>query len=221
MILYIAGVVIAGLIIGILSSQYAGYVLHKEQGFDKPKFFSKREIIVGVLSAMIWLLLFVRLGFNWVTILYALSTFALIGLSIVDWCSYEIPIQYNYYIFVIGVVRLALDYKHWPTYVIGMLLVSGIFYIILLATKGRGMGGGDVKLMFTVGLLLGWKLILVTMIIGCVLGSVIHTVIAKIKKGDHMLAFGPYLSVASIIAMVVGNPIVSWYAGYITGSMNR
>ena len=86
-------------------------------------------------------------------------------------------------------------------------------YIIILATKGRGMGGGDMKLMAVTGLMLGWKEIILAFILGCILGSVIHVARMRISKVEHTLAFGPYLSLGIMITVLFGQPILNWYLG--------
>lgn len=84
-------------------------------------------------------------------------------------------------------------------------------YILVLVTKGRAMGGGDVKLMAAAGLLIGLKNSILALILGCIVGSIIHIARMKIQKKDHVLAFGPYLSVGIFIAMLFGNSFISWY----------
>jgi leader peptidase (prepilin peptidase)/N-methyltransferase len=83
--------------------------------------------------------------------------------------------------------------------------------IILKASKGRAMGGGDVKLMAATGLLLGYKNIILALVLGCVLGSIIHVALMKIQNKERMLAMGPYLSMGIYISMVCGNELVNWY----------
>ena len=74
------------------------------------------------------------------------------------------------------------------------------------------MGGGDVKLMAAAGLLLGWKHIILAMMIGCVLGSIIHVIRMNAdKKKEHVLAFGPYLAAGIFIASLWGDGIVNAY----------
>ena len=80
-----------------------------------------------------------------------------------------------------------------------------------MITRGRGIGGGDIKLMAAAGLLIGWKLNIVALMLGCVLGSIIHLSIMAMKKGERRLAFGPYLSLGIYIAMICGEQLVSWY----------
>lgn len=165
------------------------------------------EALNGVLYAVIVLMN----GFNVVSILYCLATSALLALSIIDWRTYEIPVSFNIFIGILGIIRLAYDYHHWQNYLIGFVSVSGFLCIILLITKGRGMGGGDVKLMAAAGLLLGWKLIILSLGLGCVLGSVIHITLMYVKDKDRVLAFGPYLSLGIFISMIYGNQLIEWY----------
>ena len=101
----------------------------------------------------------------------------------------------------------------WYEYVIGFFAVSVPLLIIYLVSKGRGIGGGDVKLMAAAGLLLGWKLALLALMAGCLYGSVIHIARMKISGEGRVLAMGPYLSAGILTAVWFGNAIVEWYVG--------
>ena len=67
------------------------------------------------------------------------------------------------------------------------------------------------KLMAVCGLLLGWKLIILAFLMGCIIGSVIHIIRMKVSKCDHVLAMGPYLSMGIFIAMLFGSQMINWY----------
>lgn len=171
---------------------------------------SKASIYV-VLHVIVSCSLFYVYGYTWELLIYCMASAALFGLSAVDFESYEIPPEYNIVIGIIGIVHLLTDLKNWPLYCIGLFSVSIFFLIIALATKGKGMGGGDIKLMTALGFLMGWKMILLVMVIGCFLGIIIYGVYALVYKKKHVLAFGPYLSAAAIISMFYGNQIIDWY----------
>ena len=96
---------------------------------------------------------------------------------------------------------------------IGFFAVSVPLFIIYIVSKGRGIGGGDVKLMAAAGLLLGWKLALLALMAGCLYGSVIHIARMKISGEGRVLAMGPYLSAGILTAVWFGNAIVEWYEG--------
>lgn len=150
-------------------------------------------------------------GVNLTSILYCLCTSALLTLSVIDWRTYEIPVAFNTFIGIIGIIRLLTDLEHWYTYALGFVSVSGFLYLLYLITKGRGIGGGDIKLMAAAGLLVGWKYIILSLGLGCVIGSVIHLALMKIQKKDRVLAFGPYLSLGIYISMVCGDKLIEWY----------
>ena len=72
---------------------------------------------------------------------------------------------------------------------------------------------GDVKLMAACGLILGWKLIILAFLLGCIIGSVVHMIRIKVSGVSHMLAMGPYLSAGIFLAALWGNSWISWYIG--------
>ncbi|MEG0369121.1 MAG: A24 family peptidase, partial [Hungatella sp.] len=73
------------------------------------------------------------------------------------------------------------------------------------------IGGGDVKLMAACGLLLGWRCSILTLILGCMLGSVIHIARMVISHADHVLAMGPYLSAAMFFSALWGEQMIHAY----------
>ncbi|MCR4755119.1 MAG: prepilin peptidase [Lachnospiraceae bacterium] len=169
--------------------------------------------LIEGLNGVLYVLIAVINGLNVDSLLYCLLISALITLSVIDWRTYEIPIGINIFILALGLIATAIHYTDWLNHVIGFLAVSVFIYIIILATKGRGMGGGDMKLMAAAGLLLGWKEIILAFILGCILGSIIHVIRMKISKAEHVLAFGPYLSLGILITVLCGQPILNWYIG--------
>ncbi len=162
-------------------------------------------------NGVAYVILYLAGGISVETILYCLCASALIALSVIDWRTQEIPIGFNIFILLLGLVRLITDLGNWSQYVIGLFAVSGFLFLLFLITKGRGIGGGDIKLMAATGLLLGWQLNIIAFLLGCVLGSIIHLTLMAVKKANRVLAFGPYLSMGVYIAMIWGEQLVSWY----------
>lgn len=170
--------------------------------------------MVEAFNGIMWLLIIFLCGLNVEGILYCLLASALLVLSIIDFRTYEIPFGINVFIAVLGLVRLCTDLKQWHLYLIGFFLVSGIFLLVLWVTKGRGMGGGDVKLMAAAGLLLGAPKIFLAMLIGCLIAVVVHPVRMKVSGEDHRLAFGPYLAAGILISALAGEPVIAWYLSF-------
>ncbi len=76
------------------------------------------------------------------------------------------------------------------------------------------MGLGDVKMMFGVGALLGWRLSLLTIFVGAFSGAIIGLVVLSRQKDKNFQAqipFGIFLGIGSIIALLFGDRIIEWY----------
>lgn len=169
--------------------------------------------IIEAANGVVYLLVFAVHGWNVESILYCLLASALLVLAVIDWRTFEIPIGINIFILVIGILHIATDYGNWADYVIGFFVVSVPLELILLVSKGRAIGGGDVKLMAAAGLLLGWKQILLAFVAGCILGAVIHLVRMKTSDAENVLAMGPYLSAGILLAALWGDAFLGWYLG--------
>lgn len=158
------------------------------------------------------LILFVN-GISLSSILYMLCFSILTAIAVIDWRTYEIPVGLNIAILALGVAGTIADYRNVWYHLIGMVSVSGFLLLLYIVTRGRGIGGGDIKLMGAAGLLLGWKHIIFALVIGCVIGSVVHIILMKVKGKNRVLAFGPYLATGLFAVMLWGNQMINWYAG--------
>jgi len=103
---------------------------------------------------------------------------------------------------------LTLDY-------IGACAVSGgIFYLIYILSKGKWIGGGDVKLGLLLGLLVatpekGFLLLFLASLIGSIF-SIPLMLSGKIKR-KALIPFGPFLITACFIVELAGSSILHWY----------
>ena len=93
------------------------------------------------------------------------------------------------------------------------ILIGGFFYLLIIITKGKGMGGGDVKLGAFLGLMLGFPNALLATILSFVLGAVfsLFLILTGKKHFGQTIAFGPFLVLGSLIALFWGNQIMEWY----------
>ena len=167
--------------------------------------------IVEAANGILWVLILAVNGIHIDSALYCFMTSALLALSVIDFRTQEIPFGMNVFILALGLIHLAFHLDDWVSYAIGLLAVSTLLWLIVVFSGGRAMGGGDVKLMAAAGLMLGWQKILLALIIGCILGSVIHTIRMKESGQDHVLALGPYLSAGILIAALWGDKFITWY----------
>ncbi len=186
---------------------------------------TKRYIGFVIANTILTGILFWSNGWNVISVLFGISTVALLSLSVVDWKTQYIPLEMNGVIFFCGLIRLFADESDWLDHVIGLFAVSGFLFLInRVATPilkkryaetdvelERAIGDGDIKLMAATGFLLGWKLNFLALMIGCIMGSIIHTVLMLVKKGERQFALGPYLSLGVYITMISGSQLISWY----------
>lgn len=176
---------------------------------------SKQYPLVEFTNGVAYAVILLLCGVTVEGILYCFLFSALLSLSVIDFRTYEIPVGFNLFILLLGIIRLATDVENWATYLIGFFAISSFIYLLILVTNGRAMGGGDCKLMACAGLLLGWQQIIVAFFLGCILGSIIHTIRMKYSGEEHVLAFGPYLSAGIMISAIFGQQMITWYMQFL------
>jgi len=98
---------------------------------------------------------------------------------------------------------------------IGFVFLLIPFLIALPIYKGEGMGLGDVKMAALIGLVTGFPLVFVALLMGIILGGLVGVILLllKIKKRKEAIPFGPFLSLATIATLLWGSGILSWYLG--------
>jgi leader peptidase (prepilin peptidase) / N-methyltransferase len=103
---------------------------------------------------------------------------------------------------------------------LGILLGGGVLYAIAagyyLLRKEEGIGMGDVKMLAMVGAFLGWKAVLLTLVLSSFAGAVIGVLIMVWHRGNlrYALPFGTFLAVGTLISMLVGEPLLTWYFAF-------
>lgn len=115
------------------------------------------------------------------------------------------------------------------------LAASGFFLILVLVSRGKWMGLGDVKLAFLMGLILGWPNIAVALFLAFMSGAVVGTILILagfIARGGEQFSaeencsppdgrytlksqipFGPFLILGTFAALFWGQKIIEWYLG--------
>ncbi len=90
----------------------------------------------------------------------------------------------------------------------------GLFLLVAIVSRG-GMGWGDVKLAALIGLVTGFRLVFVALLMGIILGGVVAvTLLAlRIKRRKEAIPFAPFLSLATIVTLLWGSDILDWYLG--------
>ncbi len=101
----------------------------------------------------------------------------------------------------------------WSGILISAIIGAGFFLIQFLVSRGRWVGGGDIRLGLLMGAALGWPNILVALMLAYFAGSVvgIGLMAAGKKHWGSMLPFGVFLAPATIATLFWGKEILSWY----------
>jgi leader peptidase (prepilin peptidase)/N-methyltransferase len=100
-----------------------------------------------------------------------------------------------------------------PEHLIAAVAAGGFLLVAAIAYPG-GMGMGDVKLAFVMGLFLG-RDVGVAMLAGLLAGSLIGAAVMArkgVKQGRKTaIPFGPFLALGGLVGLLAGDPIVDWY----------
>lgn len=175
---------------------------------------SMRYPIVEALNALIWTATAIVFGITPKTIIYMMFISGIIVTSFIDIDTNLIPTSLVLYILIIGAAFCFLD-NQVPFYdkLIGLAAGGAPLLLILIASHG-GMGLGDVEFAAAAGLLLGWKLILLSLFCAFIIGGIFGAVlmVKKHKSGKTRIPFAPFLSLGMLIAALFGNSIINLYA---------
>ncbi|MDO8576951.1 MAG: prepilin peptidase [Candidatus Daviesbacteria bacterium] len=91
--------------------------------------------------------------------------------------------------------------------------IGGFFLSLIILTRGKGMGGGDVKLGAFMGVMLGFPQALFALVLSFLTGAVfsIGLILLRKKHFGQTIPFGPFLSLGSLIMIFWGREIINWY----------
>jgi leader peptidase (prepilin peptidase)/N-methyltransferase len=175
------------------------------------------ELLTGVLFAAVG----ARFAHSWALPAYLVLTGALVALSAIDLEHYILPNRILYPTDGAVLVLLAVGSfgdNDWSAYlraVLAGVVAFAIFFAIHLVSP-RGMGFGDVRLSFLLGLGLGWigwGEVAGGLFSGFLYGAVIGVVLiaVKVRGRKQQIPFGPFLAAGAVTFVLFGEPIVDWY----------
>ena len=192
---------------------------------------SARYPIVEGLTAVVFVLLYYRFSISVEFFIAVYFACILICIAFIDFDLKIIPNEFVLAGLFGGVILFVYNFFYpvamygdrvWFNPLIGMFSGSG--FLLLVAVLGSivfqtedAMGMGDVKLLAPVGLLLGWRLTIVALLVSVIIAAVTSLVLMIFKKveGKSAVAFGPFISLSTIIAMLFGWNIIEFYIGFL------
>jgi leader peptidase (prepilin peptidase)/N-methyltransferase len=187
-----------------------------------------RCLLVPLANAALFAAAAVRFGADWALPAYLLFFAALLAISVIDFRLQIIPNRIVYPAIFVSVPLLALaalaqhDGSRLVRALIGAALAwSGLLIIHLISPAG--MGFGDVRLSFLLGLFLGWLSyghIVTGLFLGFLLGAVVGLVLVVLRvraRTDHV-PFGPFLAAGAGLTVLIGGPLGRvWLGGFWNG----
>lgn len=105
----------------------------------------------------------------------------------------------------------------WQDAFLGAALLAGFFALQIGVSRGRWMGGGDVRIGAFLGLMLGWKLAIVAALFSYLIGTVVSVglLLSGLATRKSMIAFGPFLVLGTLIALFYGSALIEWYLNFL------
>ena len=107
----------------------------------------------------------------------------------------------------------------WLNHGVALLFGAAFFAALILITRGRGMGVGDLKLAGALGLVFGWPDIILIIALSFILGSIFSfpSLVAGKKGMKSFLPFGPFLALASLVVYFFGHDLTRMYFNLFSG----
>ena len=179
---------------------------------------SYRYALVELLTGLLFVFTYIQVGIDSILIVYLLLTSILIADTFIDFDHFILPDGLHAFGTVaFMLLNLMFSFIPWQDAGLGVIVGMTPLLLLVLLTRGNGMGLGDVKLMAMLGLFLGWKLTLLTLLLSFILGGVFGVLLlaTKVKTRKDPIPFGPWIAMAAFIAMHWGEEIIKLYLGTI------
>jgi leader peptidase (prepilin peptidase)/N-methyltransferase len=162
-----------------------------------------------------------RFDGDWVVPAYLVFFLCLVSVTVIDFKLQIIPNYIVYPTIFLSIPLLALaalaagDWTSFGRALMGATLAWLALLVIHLVSPA-GMGFGDVRLAFVLGMFLGWidlGHVLTGLFLGVLLISAVGLVLAalRLRSLQEHIAFGPFLAAGSTLAVFAGDPIMRWF----------
>ena len=181
--------------------------------------------VVEAANAAGYVIMLAAFGVTWTTVLYCILFSALLIVTGTDLTHWMIPNVVTLPGIVLGLVGAATVLPiTLIDAIFGAVTGAGILWLLAKISPyffgKEGMGLGDVKLLGMIGAFLGWKPVLLTIMIGSLAGSIIGVSLIAFgwMKRDDYIPFGPYLVFGALVSMFFAQPVLHWYLNLLNPS---
>ena len=172
-----------------------------------------RILAVELGTGLMFLLIWIRFGQSWDTVLVSIFGSLLLVIGLIDLEHQKILNILIYPAIGFGLLLIPLTHITTPwTFLAGGALGFAVLFLIAVLSPGA-MGMGDVKLTIFLGIIIGYPEIVIVLFLAFITGGLIAGILLafkKIKRKDT-IAFGPYLALAGMITTLYGDQILGWW----------
>ena len=204
---------VLGIVVGYFLKKCIIQLTNKQHISKTTQYYYQHKPFVEILTGLTFVLCFNTLGFS-------LELFRILVLScfliVIAYIDYEHRIILDVVLFLmIGagfIINIYIGQISPLMMLLSGLLGGSIFLLLALTSKG-GFGGGDVKFMAVIGVWLGLKYTLLTMLVSIFLGGIgaAFLLFMRIKGRKDYIPFGPYMALATFLTLLYGNGMLEWY----------
>ncbi|MBZ5201217.1 prepilin peptidase [Planomicrobium chinense] len=172
--------------------------------------------LMEAITAALFAISFWQLGFQPELIVALIFVSLLVIITVSDIAYMLIP---DKVLLPVGIVLLALrlfiPLDPWWDALLGAAVGFGILLLIAVISKG-GMGGGDIKLFFVIGLVLGTSGTLLTLFFASLIGAIAGIVQLRVRNQDRKtpVPFGPSIALGAVITYFWGDALLNWYMNF-------
>ncbi|WP_252243451.1 A24 family peptidase [Clostridium sp. ZBS14] len=176
---------------------------------------SIRYPLIEILNSILYIVIFLNYGLTLEFFKYSILSSLLIVIGIIDYKTQDIYTVTIIFGIICSIIFMAVDFfvnkNTISTYALGGLIGFAALAIIVIIT--RGMGIGDAEITLVCGLFLGIKGVIVTLFLGIIIGGIVAIIILalKLKDAKDAMAFGPCLSIGAIMYILWGDTIINAY----------
>ena len=172
-----------------------------------------RYPLVELATGGLFLLAYLRRGLTLDLVPALVLLGALVAITVIDLDQQIIPDAISLPGIALGFAASLLPGGvGWRSSLVGILVGGGIFFAIIVLSRG-GMGGGDMKLSAMLGAFLGWQLVLVAILLAVLAGGLVAIALLTLgRKGrKDPVPFGPFLALGGTVALLWGDQLLTWY----------
>jgi prepilin signal peptidase PulO-like enzyme (type II secretory pathway) len=153
-------------------------------------------------------------GLSWLSVLSAIFLSFMLVIVVYDFQELSVPESVSWVALVLTLImKVAIDYSNFTNIILGALIGGGIIALLVLISRGKWMGEGDIKVGTTIGIFLTFPIAIIGVFSAFFSGALagITLIVLKIKKTKDPVPFTPFLLLGGLISMVYGQQILDWY----------